>query len=159
MKRRLTRNWFQSVVTGLFVLAMVGTANAARVHFKSDPTFEDLGNTLDTCLSLAGLGHWDVTITVAVTGEATVLYINPGSNEPPGQNKVPISAVTTQTFPSTEIKNGNLSVCLDTSPVAPPPGPNPNWTVEVQDVAFFTATITVVQRGKVVLEETFQLDN
>jgi hypothetical protein len=158
MKKTLTRNWFQSVVTGLLMLAVADTANAASVHFKSDPVFTDLGNTLESCISLAGLGNRDVTITVAVTGEATVIYENPGGNEPPGQNKVPISAVTTRTIPSTQIKNGNLSVCLETSPVEVAPAPNANWTVRVEDVAFFTATITVVQRGKVVLQETFDLN-
>ncbi len=147
------------MVTGLLVLAIADTANAANVHFKSVPTFEDLGNTLEACVSLAGLGNRDVTITVSVTGEATVICENPGGNEPPGQNKIPISAVATRTIPSTQIKNGNLSVCLETAPVEVAPAPNENWTVRVEDVAFFTATITVVQRGKVVLKETFDLEN
>jgi hypothetical protein len=158
MKQTLTRSWFQSVVTGLVMLALADSANAASVHFKSDPVFTDLGNTLESCISLAGLGNRDVTITVAVTGEATVIYENPGGNEPPGQNKIPISAVATRTIPSTQIKNGNLSVCLETSPIEVAPAPNENWTVRVEDVSFFTATITVVQRGKIVLKETFQLD-
>ena len=157
MKSSLTRNWFRALVTGLLVSGMINTANAASVHFKSDPTFEDLGNTLETCVSLAGLGNRDVTITVAVTGEATVIYENPGGNEPPGQNKIPVSAVTTETFPSTQIKNGNLSVCLETPGIEPPDAPNPNWTTEIVDVSFDTATITVVQKGKVVLRKTFDL--
>lgn len=154
------RNWFQSAITSLLVLAMANTANAARVHFKAQPTFEDLGDTLEACISLAGLGNRDVTITVAVSGEATVIYNNPGGNKPPGQNKIPVSAVATQTFPSTQIKNGNLSVCLETAPIPPPaPAPNENWTIEIVDVSFTSATITVVQRGRVVLRETFDLDN
>jgi hypothetical protein len=153
-----SNRWFKSIVTGIVMLAMVNAANAANVHFKSEPTFEDLGGTLEACVSLAGLGNKDVTITVAVTGEATVIYHNPGGNDPPGQNKVPIAAVTTETIPSTQIKNGNLTVCLETPAVEVAPAPNPNWTVEVVDVSFFTATITVVQKGKVVLKDTFDLD-
>lgn len=160
MNSPLTRNWFQSIVTGLLMLAIANTANAANVHFKAQPTFEDLGESLETCVSLAGLGNRDVTITVAVTGEATVTYENPGGNKPPGQNKIPISAVVTRTIPSTQIKNGNVSVCLETAPIAPPPpAPNENWTVNIVDVSFDTATITVVQRGRVVLTETFDLTN
>ena len=160
MSSLITRNWFQALITSLLVLAMANTVNAASVHFKTQPTFTDNGDTLETCLSLAGLGNRDVTITVAVTGEATVLYFNPGGNKPPGQNKIPISAVATTTIPSTQIKNGNVSVCLETEPIpAPTPPPNENWTAEITSVDFFTATITVVQRGRVVLKETFDLDN
>jgi hypothetical protein len=158
MKILAPNRWIQSFVTSIVMLAMVNSANAANVHFKSAPTFEDLGETLETCVSLAGLGNKDVTITVSVTGEATVVYENPGGNEPPGQNKIPVSAVTTETFPSTQIKNGNLSVCLETDAVNPPPAPNANWTVDIVDVSFDTATITVVQKGKVVLKRTFDLD-
>jgi hypothetical protein len=158
MKNAISDRWIKSFVTSIVMLAMVNSANAANVHFKSAPTFEDLGETLETCVSLAGLGNKDVTITVAVTGEATVIYENPGGNEPPGQNKIPVSAVTTETIPSTQIKNGNLTVCLESPAIVPPAGPNPNWTVEIVDVSFATATITVVQKGKVVLQRTFDLD-
>jgi hypothetical protein len=157
MKVSEPNGWLKSVVTGIVMLAMVNSVSAANVHFKSEPTFEDQGETLETCVSLAGLGNRDVTITVAVTGELTVIYHNPGGNDPPGQNKVPFSAVTTETIPSTQIKNGNVTACLETEPVTAPPAPNPNWTVEIVDVSFATATITVVQKGKVVLNETFDL--
>jgi hypothetical protein len=157
MKTPLAKTSIQSVITSLLMMALVNTANAANVHFKSQPTFIDQGETLEACVSLAGLGNKDVTITVSVTGEATVVYVNPGGNEPPGQNKIPISAVTTETIPSTQIKNGNLTVCLETPAVDAPEAPNPNWTTEILDVEFFTATITVVQKGKVVLRKTFDL--
>jgi hypothetical protein len=157
MNNPLTRTGIPSVITSLLMMALANTANAANVHFKSEPTFTDQGETLEACVSLAGLGNKDVTITVAVTGEATVVYVNPGGNEPPGQNKIPISAVTTETIPSTQIKNGNLTVCLETPAVEPPEAPNPNWTTEILDVEFNTATITVVQKGKVVLRKTFDL--
>jgi hypothetical protein len=145
-----------AVVTSLCIGA---SAMAANVHFKADPTFEDLGENLEACVSLAGLGNRDVTITVAVTGTATVTYFNPGSNKPPGQNKIPIAAVVTETIPSTQIKNGNVSVCLTSPDIEVDDAPNPNWTVEIEDVEFATATITVVQKGKVVLKETILLNN
>jgi hypothetical protein len=158
------RNWLKSALAAAFSVVFAATALAASVHFKSLPTFEDLGDTLEACISLAGLGNKDITVTVAVTGTAHVIFYNPGGNQPPGQNKVPISAVATQTIPSTQIKNGNVSVCLETPDLeAPTPvdagAPNNNWVVEITDVEFATATVTVVQKGKVVLKETFQLDN
>jgi len=159
MNNKLTRTPFVSAVTSLLMLALVNTANAANVHFKAEPTFVDQGNTLEACVSLAGLGNKDVTITVAVTGTATITYINPGSNQPPGQNKIPISAIATTTIPSNQIKNGNVTVCLETADIEPPDAPNPNWTVDVEDVSFSTATITVVQKGKVVLKETFDVSD
>src|SRR5215217_4951974 len=128
------RNWLKLGLTALLSLAIAGTAMAANVHFKSDPVLTDLGETLSAYISLTGLGNKDVTITLAVTGEATVIYENPGGNQPPGQNKIPISSVTSTTVPKTLIKNGTLSVTLVTTAVEAPAAPNENWTVDIQDV-------------------------
>src|SRR4051812_24366435 len=123
---------------------------AASVHFKGGaPTFADQGTTLRTCFSLAGLGNGDVTIIVTTTGSATTLCTNQGGNTAPGQNKTPVSPSVQQTFPSTQIKNGNLSVCLTTTPPAAPTAaaagcPNSNWSTSLTDVEFATAQITVV---------------
>ena len=150
--------WFKTAITGLLALALTVTANAANVHFVGDPVFQDTGENLDACFKLAGLGNKDITVTLSVTGTATVIYFNPGGNEPPGQNKVPITAVTSKTIPASEIKNGTVSVCLESPDVVVPPAPNENWVTEVQDVSFETATITVTQKGKTVLNQTFDLD-
>jgi hypothetical protein len=156
---QIKREWLKSLVAALLCVALGGTALAARVHLKSAPTVEDIGENLTVCLALAGLGNKDVTITVAVTGTASVTYINPGGNEPAGQNKFPISAVTTETIPSTQIKNGTVSVCLTSPDIEVGDAPNPNWTVQLDDISFETATVTVVQGGKVVLKETLELEN
>ena len=118
-------------------LALVGAplVYAASVHFKGgNPTFTDQGLTLNTCLSLAGLGNQDVTITVQTTGFANTTCTSPGGNEAPGQNKTPVSPTAQVTIPSTQIKNGNLSVCLATTAPATPtleqagcPEPQPDW--------------------------------
>lgn len=158
MKKKL--NLLTIVLAALIVAPLV---YAASVHFKGGaPRFTDNGKTLTTCFSLAGLGNQDVTITVKTTGTATTLCTNQGGNAAPGQNKVPVSPSAQQTFPATEIKNGNLSTCLTTqappNPTATEAGcPNSNWTASITDVQFATAEIIVEQGGVIVLDQTFKL--
>jgi hypothetical protein len=136
---------------------------AASVHFKNgNPTFSDLGTTLKSCFCLAGLGNQDVTITIKATGFATTLCTNKGGNTAPGQNKTPVAPTIQQSFPATEIKNGNLCACLTTTtppaPSAKAAGcPNSNWSTSLTDVDFTSAEVIVVQAGKVVLDKTFKL--
>jgi hypothetical protein len=150
------------VTTALVMLAAASIAYASSVHFKdgSTPTFTDLGTQLKTCFCLAGLGNADVTITVKTSGSATTICTNPGGTAAPGQNKVPVKPSATQTFPATEIKNGNLCACLTTPPPPNPTAkqagcPNNNWSASITDVAFTSAEVIVVQSGKVVLDQKF----
>jgi hypothetical protein len=152
----------RTLLGAFFALIFATTAVAANVHLVGDPEISDVGEQLKVCLKLAGLGNKDVTITVAATGTATVTGFNPGGNEPPGQNKVPISTVTSTTLPRTAIKNGTVSACLTTplleAPDATDAGfPNDLWTVVIDDVEFTEVTITVVQNGKLVLSQTITL--
>jgi hypothetical protein len=136
---------------------------AANVHFKGgSPSFSDQGTTLKTCFSLTGLGNQDVTITIKASGFATTICTNAGGNAAPGQNKTPVAPTGQVTIPSTEIKNGNVSVCLDTvqppAPSAREAGcPNNNWSTTLEDVQFTNAQLIVVQGGKVVLQQSFTL--
>lgn len=148
----------------LALILTAGTVSAANVHLKADPVIEDLGEQIETCLDLAGLGNKDVTVTIAATGTATVTGYNPGSNVPPGQNKIPVSTVASTTLPRTLIKNGTVSVCLETplleAPDATDAGfPNDLWLVEIDDVEFTEVVITVEQGGKTVLTKVIQVEN
>jgi len=154
----------KSILLALFVGAIAAPLiYAASVHFKGgSPTFSDQGTTLKTCFSLAGLGNGDVTITVNTTGSATTLCTNQGGNTAPGQNKTPVKPSGSVTIPSTEIKNGNLTACVTTQPPPAPTAveagcPNSNWSTSLTDVQFATATITVEQGGRVVLQHSFKL--
>jgi hypothetical protein len=154
---------FTRLLGFLALFSMASVTLAANVHFKREPSFTDQGQSLTSTISLTGLGNGDVTITLQVTGGATYTLYNPAGGFVPGQNKIPIAASTTVVVPSKQIKNGNLTVTLTTpAPTAPSAkelgAPNNNWSAQIDDVLFATATITVVQGGKVVLSESFDLE-
>lgn len=136
---------------------------AANVHFAKGPTFTDNGTTLTTTGKLAGLGNEDVKITLSITGIATkITCTNPGGKQAPGQNKPGVTATGTQTISKDEIKNGNVNIKVTTlAPAQLTPKqagcPNDRWTAEIDDVDFTSATITVVQGGKTVLNKTYSL--
>jgi hypothetical protein len=147
-------------LTAFSILASL--AFAASVHFKGQQTFTDNGLTLTAAGELAGLGNADVIITLSAEGAASALCRNRGGNIAPGQNKIPVLVGATQTVLAEEIKNGNTPYRLTTAgpeqPTAAEAGcPNGNWTAEINDVAFTSATISVEQAGALVLEETFRL--
>ena len=143
------------------LMAAATTIVGQSVHLKgganSQPNFTDGGLTLNAAGSLAGLGNEDVLVTLSATANATSTCTNQGGNKAPGQNPAEVTVSGSQSIPASEIKNGNTPFNVTTvAPVTPIPGapgcPNPNWTQDITDLSFTTATLTVEQpAGTVVL--------
>lgn len=157
------------VGTLLLVLSLlVPAVLASSVHLKggknAEPSFTDNGLTLKSDGELSGLGEGDVLINMDAEADVTSTCTNPsGANQPPGQNPAPITVSGSQAIPDPQLKNGNTPFSVETlPPVTPIPGapdcPNPNWTEEITDLSFTSATITVYQAGILVLTVECTID-
>lgn len=153
-----------ALLVPLLLVLSASTALASSVHLKggkrAEPVFIDNGETLTAKGALSGLGGGDILITLDATADVTSTCTNQGGNQAPGQNPAPTDVTGGQAIPKDEIKNGTVSFNVTTvAPVSPVPGapgcPNSNWTEEITDLAFTSATITVEQPlGTVVLTVT-----
>jgi hypothetical protein len=146
--------WLVAIATVLVTAAAFPAATLAQnAHLKGrNPVlFVDNGLTLTATVSYAGLGNFDTLQTVDATANPTSTCTNPaGATQPPGQNPAEVDVTGSTALPAEDIKNGNVTIATTTSPpVTPiqgaPDCPNPQWTENITDMAFTSATITLFQ--------------
>ena len=138
-------------VVAAAVLALPSVASAQSGHFVQTQTCTDEGTTVECSGKVAGLGGTTFEITVEADGIASVECTNPGGNVAPGQDTAVTVAGTTEPLPTP--RNGQFRYTLatdDPEPLPPTPTcPNAQWTPDIVDVTFTTATITLLEDGVV----------
>jgi hypothetical protein len=139
------------------VIALLGLtaapAYAQSGHFIESgagaPVCTDEGTTVECSGKVAGLGGTTFEITVEAAGIASVECTNPGENVAPGQDTAVTVAGTTGPQPTP--RNGSVRFTIETDdpePLPPTPTcPNNQWTADIVDVTFTTATLTLFEDG------------
>jgi hypothetical protein len=147
MKRR-------KIITALVMAAAFPAATLAQnphLKGKNPVLFVDNGLTLTATVTYAGLGNFTTFQIVDATANPTATCTNPaGATQPAGQNPAEVDVTGATAVPADDIKNGNVTIPTETtSPTTPIPGapdcPNPQWTERITNMAFTSATITLIQ--------------
>jgi hypothetical protein len=140
----------------LFVLValatmLTGVALATHPQYNRGPSCVDNGLTATCTGRITGLGNFDVFITLGASALVDTVCVSPGGNEAPGQNPaLTVNVGGGVLISKSDIKNGNLSFTVTTTPPATPSPQqvgcaNPNWTVRITNVTFSNGTLTVFQ--------------
>ena len=151
-----------AVLVGLLLVALSAGAVLAAVTWHSGPTVTFTGDTSATA-SGDGSGFGNQPAVATLTVQATVQYtcVNKGGNAAPGRNPVPETSSGSADLGNADHNGrGVFNFTVSFTPQATVSGkvagcPNGNWTAEITDVSFETATITVEQGGRTVLQQTF----
>jgi hypothetical protein len=140
-----------AVVAVLTLFAQPALAASPHLKGNNPIVFTDNGLTLTATVSYAGLGNFDTLQRLDATGNPTSTCTNPaGATQPPGQNPAAANVSGSTAVPAGDIKNGNVTISTVTDPpVTPiagaPDCPNPQWTEDITDMAFTSATIRLFQ--------------
>jgi hypothetical protein len=151
-RRMSMRRILMTAFLVLVVLALgLSPAFAQSGHFVGTPACTNIGTQVRCTGKVAGLGGTTFEITIEAEGIATVECTNPGENVAPGQDTAVTVAGTTDPQPTP--RNGQFRFTItsdDPEPLPPTPTcPNAQWTPNIVDVAFTTATLTLLEDGNV----------
>jgi hypothetical protein len=146
------------VAVGAVLGFTAGTASAQNGHFLTGggnaATCTDIGLQVECTGKVAGLGGTTFEITIVATGIASVECTNPGGNVAPGQNTA--VSVAGSTDPQPTPRNGQFRFSVTTDAPDPLPStptcPNSQWTANIVDVTFTTATLSLYEDGTLVDE-------
>jgi hypothetical protein len=146
-----------------FLLLFVGVCIAAALavptvlaqsgHFLTGggnaPQCTDIGTQVTCSGKVAGLGGTTFEIRIAAQGTATVVCRNPAGHRAPGQDTSVTVAGSTGPLPTPRNGQFNFSITTDApGPLPPTPTcPNNQWTPVITDVAFTTATLSLLENG------------
>jgi hypothetical protein len=145
------------VITLVAVFALLGLSAAPAFaqsgHFiekgAGAPTCTDIGTQVECTGKVAGLGGTTFEITVEADGIAEVVCINPAGHRAPGQDTA--VSVEGSTGEQTTPRNGQFVFTIRTADPEPLPAtptcPNDQWTPEIVDVSFTTATLSLFEDG------------
>jgi len=140
-----------TAIPSALALGLPGTAFAQSGTFieggSGAPSCTDIGLQVTCTGKVAGLGGTTFQITVDAAGVAKIVCHNPSGKVVPGKSKTVDVTATTGLLPTP--RNGQYTFRLTTdAPTAPPSGqvcPNKNWTAEIVDVTFSTATLSLYE--------------
>ena len=138
-----------AAAVALTASADVAFAQSGHFHRQDGGRAQTTERTVECTGKVAGLGGTTFEITVEATGIASVECTNPGGNVAPGQDTAVNVEGTTEPLPTP--RNGQFLFTLETDDPEPPPPtptcPNGQWTANVVDVTFTTATLTLEEDG------------
>ena len=144
-------------ITLVAVFALLGLSAAPALaqsgHFiprgGNAPSCTDIGTQVTCTGKVAGLGGTTFEITIEAAGIAEVVCINPGGNRAPGQDTEVDVAGGTGPLPTPQNGQFVFSITTDSpDPLPPTPTcPNNQWTPEIVDVSFTTATLSLFEDG------------
>lgn len=140
-----------AAVALLMTTALAAVAQSG--HFLTGggnaPNCVDIGTQVQCTGKVAGLGGTTFEITIEANGIAEVVCINPAGHRAPGQDTNVTVEGSTDPLPTP--RNGQFRFTVTTDDPGPLPStptcPNAQWTPEIVDVSFTTATLSLFEDG------------